>query len=141
MAEGYPVAVANAILLAQFHGTAYQGVASRSPGGGTAPGTSWFVQLHTSDPGVNGTTGVANSGRRVALGSVAVSAGQGTNANDIVFVAVTTNQTYQGISFWDTATVGGGNLLETGGLVGSGTAGNDFTISAGQITFSLLTTG
>lgn len=127
MAEGLKPSVANAILTALFHGTAYQGPANL------------YVQLHTSDPGANGTTGVANAGRRVALGTMTVSAGAGTNNADIVFTAVASTQTYAAVSLWDSVTVGGGNYILTGGIVGQATAGNDFTISAGQLSISIST--
>lgn len=129
---GYKVSEANLILAAQFRTAGY--AAYQGPSGG------YFIQLHTAEPGPNGTTAVANSGRRVALGAMAVpSAGQTSNLADITFAAVTSTQPYTHYSAWDASGAGAGNFKFDGPLTGTGTVGQDFVIAAGDLVAQLNT--
>jgi hypothetical protein len=97
MALGFSAAVANAILNYQFGGTAY-----------TPPGT-YYLKLHTGDPGAAGTNAPATNAVRkaVTLGSAA-SGGVKVTTAIITWSAgeVTATETYTHWSLWSAVTAG-----------------------------------
>lgn len=122
MAVGINATVANAILNALCRNVAW-----------TQPAAFW-VKLHLGDPGAAGATSpAANTSRQQATFSAA-SAGSITTSADIVWLAVSTAETYSHVSFWDASSAGnflGSAALTTPRLVA---IGDTFTITAGQLT-------
>ena len=107
----------------------------------TAP-TGVFVKLHiTGDPGEDGTaTPALNTERQPATFAAASNpTGTITTSADIDWVSVSNTETYFGVSLWDNITDGVGNCLWTGLLTTSKavTAGDTFTIAAGDLTLTL----
>lgn len=100
--------------------------------------TGSFVQLHTADPTETGGIAVAANSTRKSVTWNAASSGSATNSNDLDWTTgeVTTTENYTYFTLWTASTagvcIGMGTL--TGGSV---TAGNAFTIPAGDLTFSL----
>lgn len=102
--------------------------------------TSFWVKLHTNvgDPGAAGTSNAAtNATRQSASFSSAAAAGTITTSADVTWTSVSTTETYAYVSFWDAST--GGNFLASDALETARgvTAGDNFTISAGDIDISL----
>lgn len=96
-----------------------------------------YVQLHTGDPGVAGTTNVAtNNSRALIQWAVAAAKSKATNA-DISWASVPASETYSYISIWDAGS--GGNFLWAGALVApvAVTVGQTFTIASGTLTAGL----
>ena len=99
----------------------------------------FFVQLHTADPGVAGTTAVANNAVRHTGTFVTATTGSITTFAAITWASVSQTETYSFVSFWDSGTAGAGTFLASDNLeVARGvTAGDTFTIAAGDIDITL----
>lgn len=99
----------------------------------TAPSTV-YVQLHTGDPGEDGTANVAGETTRRPTGAFSAAAA-GTTDNDaaITWTAVSTTETYTHISMWDASSAG--NCLFVGALTSSVAviALDNFQINAGDL--------
>lgn len=97
-----------------------------------------YAQLHTDDPGADGTENVANETTRVltAWPATPVTTATMSNTNALTWEDVQVNsgtQTYTHVSFWSAATAG------TFGMSGSVTAnpvsdGDTFQIAIGGVT-------
>lgn len=106
--------------------------------GATFQYTTFWVKLHTGDPGAAGTTNAAtNTTRQLASFSSATAAGANTTVNDITWTSVSTTESYSHVSFWTASS--GGTLIATDNLeVTRGlTAGDNFTIATGDIDITL----
>lgn len=106
-------------------------------GSWTVP-TSFWVKLHTGDPGAAGTANAAsNTTRQPASFSSAAAAGTITTSGDVTWTSVSQTESYSHVSFWDASS--GGNFLASDNLeVTRGlTAGDNFTIAAGDIDISI----
>jgi hypothetical protein len=69
--------------------------------------TPFWVQLHTGDPGVNGTANVAASNARVqATFGSAAAAGAITNTADVVFLNLQNVETITWVSVWSASVAG-----------------------------------
>lgn len=100
----------------------------------TAP-TDIYVQLHTADPGEDGTASVAGNAVRQRLTSAAPANPGGTmdsNA-DATWTNVSTTETYSHFSTWDASSRG--NPLMIGALSASRsvTAGDTFTLPSASL--------
>jgi hypothetical protein len=93
-----------------------------------------FMQLHTGQPGANGTSNVAGNTVRVDLTGLmnAAAAGHIDNSADINWTTVSTSETYTFCSFW---TLGAGGVFGGSGTVVANpiSSGDDFRIPAGQL--------
>lgn len=80
--------------------------------------TSWtmpadvYVQLHTGDPGENGTQNTANNSIRVMANWSSASSGSISITGTVYWVGVNSAETYSHWSAWDAETAG--NCLWTG---------------------------
>ena len=98
--------------------------------------TTPYVKLHTQDPGTAGTAHPATETTRKAVSFGAASAGVLTSDADISWTNITGNQDATHFTCWDDLTAG--NFLFSGSIVaGAYTAGDTYTISAGNLTVSL----
>ena len=100
--------------------------------------TSFWVKLHLGDPGAAGSSNAAsNTTRQSAAFSSAAAAGTITTSADVTWTSVSATESYSHVSFWDAST--GGTLLATDNLEATRgvTAGDNFTIVAGDIDISL----
>jgi hypothetical protein len=125
MATGIASGIANSILDAYARSVAW-----------TEPAELW-VKLHTGDPGAAGTSNAATNTTRQEGTFSAASGGAITTSADCTWTSVSTTETYSHVSFWDASTAGtflGSDALETARGV---TAGDNFTISAGDLDLSL----
>lgn len=125
MAVGVSSTVANAILDAYCRNVAW-----------TQPAAFW-VKLHTGDPGSAGTTAAAGETTRKQATFSAASGGTITTSGALTWTSVSTTETYSHVSFWDASTAGtfiGSDALETSRSV---TAGDTFTIAAGDLDLSV----
>lgn len=125
MATGLSSAVANNILNALD-----------DAGSWTPPAAVW-VKLHLGDPGAAGTSNAASNTTRQSAVFGSAAAGSATTTNTITWTSVSATESYSHISTWDSDSGGAfiwSDALEaTRGL----TAGDNFTISAGDIDISL----
>lgn len=101
-------------------------------------GAALYVQLHTAEPGADGTAAVAAEARRVAasFGSAAAG-GLIANTADVAWSApLAANETYSHFSIWDAAV--GGRCRWTGDMAPdvAATTGRAFTIPAGRLTLA-----
>lgn len=105
-------------------------------GSWTVP-TSFWVKLHTGDPGAAGTANAATNATRQLGSFSSASGGAITSSSAVTWTSVSTTETYSHVSFWDASS--GGTLLATDALETSRgvTAGDNFTIAAGDIDISL----
>ena len=106
-------------------------------GSWTVP-TSFWVKLHTGDPGAAGTSNAAsNTTRQSAAFSSAAAAGTITTSADVTWTSVSATESYAYVSFWDASS--GGTLIATDNLEATRgvTAGDNFTIATGDIDISL----
>ena len=95
-----------------------------------------YIKLHTNDPGTAGTAFPATETTRKAVSFSAASAGGLTSDADISWTNITGNQDATHFTCWDSETTG--NFLFSGTIVaGAYTAGDTYTISAGNLTVSL----
>jgi len=104
-----------------------------------SPPSSIWVKLHTADPGEDGTNAAANNTVRqeVVFNSPVNPGGTMASSANLTWATVSNTETYAAISLWDNNSTG--NCLWTGVLAGSKavTAGDTFTIQAGQLTLTL----
>jgi hypothetical protein len=113
--------------------------------GGTGPGTApaVYVQLHTGDPGANGTSSVSSVTTREAVTFSAASGGTLSASNEPAWTswAGTNGETEEYISLWDNATYGSGNFLDSVQLEENVTVntGNTLTLQSLSISFTLAT--
>lgn len=100
----------------------------------TAP-TTLYIQLHTADPGEDGTTAVAGESSRKSISWSAASGGSISASGTISWVNVSTEETYTHWSIWDASTAG--NCLWVGALSSSASmlVGESFQITS--LTLSL----
>jgi hypothetical protein len=95
-----------------------------------------YVKLHTQDPGTAGTAHPATETTRKAVSFGAASAGVLTSDADVSWTNIAGNQDATHFTCWDDLTAG--NFLFSGSIVaGAYTAGDTYTISAGNLTVSL----
>jgi hypothetical protein len=95
-----------------------------------------YVKLHVGDPGAAGTANPATEVTRKAVSFSAASAGALTSDADISWTNITGNQDANHFTCWDN--ISAGNFLFSGTIVaGAYTAGDTYTISAGNLTVSL----
>jgi hypothetical protein len=96
-----------------------------------------YVKLHLGDPGEDGTANAAVETTREAVTFGAASGGVATSNADVTWTSVSTTETYSHVSLWDASTAG--NCLGSGALSSSVgvTAGDNFTIASGDLTFTL----
>jgi hypothetical protein len=96
-----------------------------------------YVQLHTDDPGEDGTANVATETGRQSADWDPAAGGAVALANDLEWLAVAGTETYTHLSIWDAAT--DGNCVWTLPLDDpvDVNAGNNFVITSGNITLTL----
>jgi hypothetical protein len=125
MAVGLASGQANAILDALCRSVAYSDPAS------------FNVKLHTGDPGSAGTSNAATETDRQAVTFSAASGGAITNSGAVTWTNVAASETYSHVSFWSDIAAGtflGSDALNASVAV---TAGDDFTIPAGDLDISI----
>lgn len=112
-------------------------VVNASTTGGGLPTADIWVKLHTGDPGEDGTANAAGETTRKQVAFGAAASGSAASSADAAWTSVSTSETYSHVSFWDASS--GGNCLGAGALTASKavTAGDNFTIPSGQLTFSI----
>jgi len=125
MATGLAATIANSILDALCRSVAWSDPAA------------FYVKLHTGDPGSAGANNAATETTRKAATFSAASGGAITTSADLAWTSVAASETYSHVSFWDA--VSGGNFLGSDALNASKavTAGDNFTIVAGDIDIDL----
>lgn len=97
-----------------------------------------FVQLHLTDPGAAGTSGLAVETDRVALTLGSAVAGSASNTGALTWTAVAATEDPQFFSLWTASTAG--TFKFSGAVVTDGmTLGQDFTIAAGDLVITLST--
>lgn len=144
MAEGTAKVLADQILAAKWR------IGGASLTG--SPAAPFYMQIHTADPGPNGTTAVTNAGRRVLVSGVStgqmVSSGAGSgqveSSGDTKWINVANGFTAAAASVWGGAgasSPGGGTLMGTGPAAGTVALGADATVNAGDFTDSYIITG
>jgi hypothetical protein len=95
-----------------------------------------YVKLHVGDPGANGTANPATETTRKAVSFGAASAGALASDADVSWTNIAGSQDANHFTAWDNLTAG--NFLFSGSIVaGAYTAGDTYTISAGNLTVSL----
>ena len=95
-----------------------------------------YIKLHTNDPGTAGTASPATEVTRKAVSVSAASAGGLTSDADISWTNISGSQDATHFTCWDN--ISAGNFLFSGAIVaGAYTAGDTYTISAGNLTVSL----
>lgn len=102
----------------------------------TQPAEFW-VKLHTGNPGAAGTTNAATETTRQQATFDAASGGSAATNTDLAWTSVAATETFSHVSFWDASTSGtflGSDALDTARSV---TAGDNFTILAGQASLTL----
>ena len=101
----------------------------------TAP-AAVYAQLHTGDPGEDGTSNAAGNTSRQAVEFGAASNGVISLTNTPSWTNVSTTETYSYVSLWDNSTAG--NCLGSGALTASVsvTAGDTFTLTALTVTLT-----
>lgn len=97
--------------------------------------TTAYIQLHTGDPGEDGTANAASETTRKALSWSAASSGSMATSATAEWTSVSTTETYSHWSLWDAAS--SGNCLWTGALSASASvvAGDTFQVTT--LTLSL----
>jgi hypothetical protein len=95
-----------------------------------------YVKLHTADPGPLGTASPAIETTRKAVSFGVASAGVITSDADITWTNIAGSQDANHFTVWDNLTAG--NFLFSGSIVaGAYTAGDTYTITAGNLSASL----
>lgn len=97
-----------------------------------------YVKLHTGDPGENGTANASAETERKEATFGAASGGVATSDADVSWLAWDQgSESITHVSFWDNSTAG--NCLGSGTNSGNTAVvnGNDFVISAGDLTITL----
>lgn len=125
MAVGISSTIANSILDALCRSVAWSDPAA------------FYVKLHIGDPGSAGANNAAGETTRKQATFSAASSGAITTSADLAWTNVSTSETYSHVSFWDAAAAGnflGSDALNTSRAV---TAGDNFTIAAGDLDLSV----
>lgn len=95
------------------------------------------LQLHTGDPGEDGTDNVATEDTRQPATWTPSSGGETSLEDDVTWLNVAATETYTHVSVWDAATDGnciwGAELEDPVDI----NAGNSFTLNAGELSFSI----
>jgi len=95
-----------------------------------------YIKLHTGDPGAAGTANAATETTRKAASFGVAVAGAINSDADISWTNIAGSQDANHFTAWDNLTAG--NFLFSGSIVaGAYTAGDTYTISAGNLTVSL----
>ena len=97
----------------------------------------FWVKLHIGDPGAAGASNAAGETTRKQATFSAASGGAITTSADLAWTAVSTTETYSHVSFWSASAAGtflGSDALDTNRSV---TAGDNFTIAAGDLDLSI----
>ena len=95
-----------------------------------------YVKLHVGDPGAAGTANPATETTRKSVSFSAASAGGLTSDADVSWTNIAGSQDATHFTCWDN--ISAGNFLFSGAIVaGAYTAGDTYTISAGNLTVSL----
>ena len=96
--------------------------------------TTLYIQLHTADPGEDGTSSVATESTRKSVSWGSASSGSISASAAISWVNVSTEETYTHWSIWDAST--SGNCLWTGALSSSASmlVGESFQITSLSLT-------
>jgi len=95
-----------------------------------------YVKLHTQDPGPLGTANPTTETTRKAISFGVASAGVITSDADISWTNIAGSQDATHFTVWDNLTAG--NFLFSGNVVaGAYTAGDTYTITAGNLSASL----
>ena len=95
-----------------------------------------YIKLHTNDPGAAGTASPATETNRKAVSFSAATAGGLTSDADVSWTNIAGSQDATHFTCWDN--ISAGNFLFSGTIVaGAYTAGDTYTISAGNLTVSL----
>lgn len=121
MAVGLAAAIANSWLNGLCRNIAW-----------TQPAAFW-VKLHTGDPGAAGTLAAAGETTRQQATFSAASGGAITTSAALTWTNVSTTETVSHVSFWDASTAGtflGSDALNASKSL---TAGDTFTIAAGDL--------
>lgn len=100
-------------------------------------GTYDYVQLHTGDPGANGTSAVASGLARKQVTTWATPSGGATsNTSVLTWTVVPSSTDYTHFTVWDTLTTG--NFGFSGTITANPvTAGDTFSIAANDLDVSL----
>lgn len=125
MATGFSTYTANAILDAIGNATPFSV-------------TTLYIQLHTADPGANGTTAVAGNATRKAVSFSAAASGAITNDTDVAWNSgeVDTSEDYTHYSLHDASS--SGNFIGSGVMTANAVVtGDTFTIPAGDLDLSV----
>lgn len=95
-----------------------------------------YIQLHTADPGANGTTSVATETTRKTVSFGAAASGAISNDAAIEWTNIAGSQDATHFSLWDASSAG--NFLGSGTITANAyTAGDTFTIPTGDLDLSL----
>ena len=95
-----------------------------------------YVKLHVGDPGAAGTANPATETTRKSVSFGVSTTGALASDADISWTNITGNQDANHFTCWDALSAG--NFLFSGTIVaGAYTAGDTYTISAGNLTVSL----
>lgn len=99
--------------------------------------TTTWVQLHTGAPGTAGTANIATNATRRQATMGAATGRLKTSTVDLVFPTVPATETYTHVTYWTAVT--GGTLDGQDDLSSPAamTAGETFTIPAGDIDFTI----
>jgi hypothetical protein len=125
MATGLAAGQANAILDAICRSVAYSDPAS------------FNLKLHLGDPGAAGTSNPAVETTRKAVTFSAAASGAITNSADVTWTSVSTTETYTHVSAWSDIAAGTFVLSDALEVPRAMTAGQDFTIPAGDLDITL----
>lgn len=106
----------------------------------TLGGTSFsvanvYAQLHTADPGEDGTSSVAGETSRQAVTFGTASGGSLATTASSTWTNVSTAETYSHFSLWDASS--GGNALWTGALSSTATVAVGDTFQITSLTLTL----
>ncbi len=100
-------------------------------------GGNIWVQLHTGDPGVAGTSNVADEYTRKQASFLASSSGETETDTDLVWLDVAASETYRYLSIWSDAM--GGDFYCSGALDDDAVVneGDTFKVEAGDAVSTL----
>ena len=103
-------------------------------GGTSFSVTTAYLQLHTGDPGEDGTANAAGETTRKSCAFSAASSGSMASSATVEWTNVSTSETYSHWSLWDASSAG--NCLWSGSLASSAavTAGDTFQITSLTLT-------
>ncbi len=100
-------------------------------------GTVW-VKLHTGDPGAAGTAHAAAETTRQQATFASASGGVANTSTDLAWSSVSDTEVYSHVSMWDDATAGSFMASDLLAVARSVTAGDNFTILAGDASLSFV---